>query len=499
MIQRVSRMWPPGVSVQLTLWYGSIFTALFLLCGMVFYINLRNSLTANFDTTLRLRMNQIEASVSQQNNVVTLHDKTGELAGLITGDALDQTEAHATRRGSYEDPNFDVDLDTLVRIMDHDGKVLYTTPSFRAITVPASSVSQPLHDQTWIGTVRAHNGQEVRLYSAPLQDDGRVYGVAQVAASLTSLKHTLRSVVLEMLMIAPLALLLSMAGSYWLARRAFLPIERLSRTAATIKAGDLRQRVPVPRASDEVQHLALTFNEMIDALEKTFIRQRRFTADASHELRTPVAAIRSMTDVAVAQDGTKDECLAVLRGVNLQAQRLTHLIHDLFTLAQADEGEICFEQEPVCLDRLAQDVATVMEPLATEREIALEVETCEAVQVVGDEARLIQLLMNLLSNAPTYTGAGGKVTLRVTATGSDAQLTVSDTGIGIAPEHIAHIFERFYRVDTARSRATGGTGLGLSIAEWVVRMHHGTIHVESQPGQGSTFIVQLPLDKAPGS
>jgi signal transduction histidine kinase len=121
------------------------------------------------------------------------------------------------------------------------------------------------------------------------------------------------------------------------------------------------------------------------------------------------------------------------------------------------------------------------------------------VQVVGDEARLIQLLMNLLSNALTYTGAGGKVTLRVTATGSDAQLTVSDTGIGIAPEHIAHIFERFYRVDTARSRATGGTGLGLSIAEWVVRMHHGTIHVESQPGQGSTFIVQLPLDKAPGS
>jgi two-component system OmpR family sensor kinase len=499
MVQRVLRLWPPGVSVQLTLWYGSIFTALFLLCGMVFYLNLKSSLTTNFDTMLHLRMSQIASSVSQNNGGITLHDKTGELAGLITGDAFDQTEAHTTRGGSYEDPNFDVDLDALVRILGPGGKVLYTTPSFQAITAPASSVSQPLHDQPWIGTVRAHNGQEVRLYSAPLQDDGRVYGVVQVGASLSPLKHTLRSVVLEMLMIAPLALLLSIAGSYWLAKRAFLPIERLRRTAATIKAGDLHQRVPVPRASDEVQHLALTFNEMIDALEQTFTRQRRFTADASHELRTPIAAIRSMTDVALAQDSTREECLSVLRGVNRETQRLTHLIHDLFTLARADEGDVGFEQEAVGLDRLARDVATVMEPLAIEREIALEVETCEAVLVVGDEARLIQLLMNLLSNALTYTSAGGKVTLKVAATGSDACLTVSDTGVGIAPEHIAHIFERFYRVDTARSHATGGIGLGLSIAEWIVRMHHGTIGVESQPGVGSTFTVQLPLDKTSGS
>lgn len=497
MVQRVLRLWPPGVSIQLTLWYGSVFTVLFLLCGLIFYVNLSNSLTTNFDATLRLRMNQIAAEVSQQNERISIHDRTGELAGLLSSDELEQSEAHASKQGGYNDPNFDIDLDALVRILGPGGKVLYATPSFQAISAPISSVSQPFHNQPWIGTVAAHNGQQVRLYSAPLNHDGRVYGVVQVGAGLSPLKHTLRSVVLEMLMLAPLALVLSMVGSYWFAKRAFLPIERLRRTAATIQEGDLHQRVPVPRASDEVQHLALTFNEMIDSLEKTLTRQRRFTADASHELRTPIAAIRSLADVTLAQDGTKEEYLSALHRINLQAQRLTHLISDLFTLARADEGHLHFEHEAVQLARLVAGVATVMEPLATERGIVLEIEACEGTQIEGDEGRLIQLMMNLLSNALTYTSAGGKVTLRVAATAAGVCLTVSDTGIGIAPEHIEHIFERFYRADTARLRSTGGTGLGLAIVEWIVRMHHGTITVESQPGVGSTFTVHLPRDQEP--
>jgi heavy metal sensor kinase len=282
-------------------------------------------------------------------------------------------------------------------------------------------------------------------------------------------------------------------GSYWLAAHAFRPITRLTRTARGIEAGDLHQRVPVPSTRDEVQDLALTFNDMIERLERAFTRQRRFVADASHELRTPVAAIRSMTEVALAQDAPLEEYAAVLCDVNAEAERLGHLIRDLLDLARIDEGKTVFEHEPVRLDRLVQETAATTESLATERDIVLEVQANEPVTVLGDEAWLIQIVMNLIDNALTYTNAGGKVTLNVEVKDRNAYLTISDTGIGIAPEHMEHIFERFYRVDAARSSHVGGSGLGLAIVERVVRLHGGAVTVESQLGRGSTFTVMLPL------
>jgi heavy metal sensor kinase len=497
MTKRFLRVWPLGVSLQLTLWYCAVFTILLLLFGAVFYVHLSNTLTTNFDDTLRFRMQQIAAQVTLYNNAVVVHDASGKLSALIESDEQDNAGAPGSEEGLYAERYFDVDLDALVRVLGPRGEVEYITPSFSAITAPASSVSQPFHDSDWIGTVVAHNGQEVRLYSAPLRYGGKVFGVVQIAASLAPLEHTLHSILLELLVVAPLAIALGAIGSYWLARRAFTPIERLTTTAATIKAGDLHQRVPVPRANDEVRHLALTFNEMIEYLEKTFTQQRRFIADASHELRTPVAAIRSMTDVALAQDNSTEEYVSVLRDVNLQSERLASLISALFTLTRFDEGHIHFEQEAVSLDQLAIDVTTAVEPLAAERGICVEAQAEQQVQVVGDEARLIQLMMNLLENALTYTDAGGKVTLRVAASASSAYLSVRDTGIGIAPEHIEYVFERFYRADPARSRMAGGTGLGLSIAAWIVRMHRGTISVESQPARGSIFTITLPLSEHP--
>jgi heavy metal sensor kinase len=499
MSKRFPGVWPLGIRVQLTLWSCTVFTALLIVFGTIFYVHLSNTLTTNFDATLRLRLRQIAAAVTQHNGVIAIHDATGELSELIESDGQDSTEIQGAEKGGYQDPDFDVDLDALVRILGPKGEVAYITPSFHAISAPMSSISQPFQDTDWIGTVVAHNGQQVRLYSAPLRDGDKVFGVVQIGASLAPLEQTLQSVLLELLLSAPLALILGAIGSSWLARRAFTPIERLTTTASTIKAGDLHQRVPVPRANDEIQHLALTFNEMIEYLEKTFSHQRRFIADASHELRTPVAAIRSMTDVVLAQESSKEEYVSVLRDVNLQSERLAGLISDLFTLTRVDEGHIHFEQEPVSLDRLATDVAAAGESLAEERGISLEVQAEQQVQVVGDEARLLQLMMNLLSNALAYTGAGGKVTLSVASSASSAYLIIRDTGIGIAPAHIEHLFERFYRADPARSRAAGGAGLGLSIVAWIVRMHRGTITVESQPGKGSTFTVTLPLGEAPHS
>jgi signal transduction histidine kinase len=245
---------------------------------------------------------------------------------------------------------------------------------------------------------------------------------------------------------------------------------------------------------DEVQYLAVTLNEMLDSLDQSFSRQRRFVADASHELRTPVAVIRNKAAVALLRPRSQDDYCTVLHSIHAETERLSHLISDLLALARGDEGQARFERETVCLDRLVESVAANADGLAQERRIHLSVQVSQPVLLIGDEARLIQVIMNLLDNAIRYTNPGGQVQVSLQATASQAQLVVRDTGVGIAPEHLPHLFERFYRADQARTRTGGsGTGLGLSIVDWIVRMHDGSVSVRSQIGRGSSFTVTLPL------
>lgn len=484
--------WPLGIRTQLMLWYLLVFAVLMLLFGGIFYANLRSSLSNSLDSSLQLRTQQIAAGITNEQGKIVIQDVTGELPGVVDRDTLPSTSTPDGQEGA--DHHADVSFGTLVRILGADGTIVYSSPAFRNLhVIPTASIVQPLHQGVWEGTVTAQNGQAVRIYSAPLISHETVYGVIQVGQSLASLDTTLQSVVLELLLIGPFVLLLSAFGSYWLAARAFRPIHRLTATAQEIEASDLQQRVPVTRTRDEVQALALTFNEMIERLEKAFAQQRRFVADASHELRTPVAAIRSMADIVLDQEATKQEYVEVLQDINREAERLGHLISDLLVLARADEGRTLLEWKPVRLDLLASDVLATTEMLANERGITLEVGRMEPAVVMGDEARLIQMILTLLDNALVYTNVDGKVDLAVVTRDKHACLVVQDNGIGIAPEDQEHIFERFYRADAARTRIASGAGLGLAIVEWVVRAHHGTITVESQVGQGSTFTVKLPL------
>ncbi|HEX4716103.1 MAG TPA: ATP-binding protein, partial [Ktedonobacteraceae bacterium] len=387
----------------------------------------------------------------------------------------------------------DVNFGTLVRILNGTGRTTYISPAFHALSLPPNSLTNSLHGIPWRDTITAHNGQAVRVYSVALSDNGTVFGVLQVGESLAQLTATLQSITIALLVITPFVLLLGAIGSYWLAKRAFRPVLHLTRTTREIKAGDLHRRVPVPRARDEVYELALTFNEMIGRLDQAFTQQRRFVADASHELRTPITVIRSITDVALEEPLGFDECVEALRDINAETERLSHLINDLLVLARADEEQMPLEREPVRLDLLACDIAATMEPLAMERGIKLQLQMLSPASVFGDTARLILMIMGLVDNALTYTNAGGVVTLGVEVHGVLARLVVRDTGIGIAERDVAHIFERFYRADPARSRLASGSGLGLAIADWVVRVHGGSITVKSQIDQGSTFTITLPL------
>lgn len=496
LIKLLKRLWPLSVRTQLAAWYAAIFTILMLLFGTAYYLHLRSMLLDNLDATLLQRTQQVSSAiVVLPNENLAIDDSSGTLAGVVEVDKSGQNGTYVD--SDDKNPALDVDFDALIRVLDSHEKAKFSTAAFGTLIVPAQSIQEALHGPGCTVTVATTGGEEVRLRIQPLIINHAIVGVLLVGASLASLENTLHGVIIDFLIVAPFVPILGALGSYWLATRAFRPIIRLTGIARTIQSGNLHSRVPVPYTNDEVQHLALTFNEMLDHLEAMFKQQRRFIADASHELRTPVAAIRSMTDVALDQQLTVNEYVSVLHDVNTQAEHLSKLITDLLTLARADEGHIRFEREPLRLDLLANDVVTTLESLATEKGITLSVEANEPLLIMGDEARMMQVIMNLLDNALKYTSPGGTVIVRVQSTQEQqVRLTVQDTGIGIAQEHIAHIFERFYRVDSARSRSAGGTGLGLAIVKWIVTMHQGTIAVTSQVGKGTTFSIVLPAYQA---
>ena len=502
MLRYLHRFFRPGIRVQLTLWYTLVSAVLIVIFGIVFYTFSQSMLASSFDTTLQLRAQQVAEGVTVRNGKIMVDDVVHELPELDASSALidvdDGDNLLDPNNLSSKDnaPDLNVpypDRSIIVRILDAHSNVVYSTATFSKLSLSPDSVRQPLHGMPWKGTITNSSAQPIRVYSTMLTDKKHVIGVVQIGQSLAKLNASLQTILMYLLIVTPLALLLSAFGSYWLAGRAFRPIHHLTLTAREIGAKDLSQRVLVPLPEDEVRDLSVIFNQMIERLEYAFTQQRRFVADASHELRTPVAVIRSMTELALSQPSDAEDNLLVLREVNAESERLGHLISDLLALARADEGQVKLDYEPVRLDLLTADVVSSLEPLADERKVALHIGDLKPTTVLGDAARLIQIIMSMVDNALIYTNAGGSVTLSVHASASQASLVVRDTGIGIAKKDIPHIFERFYRADPARSKSVGGSGLGLAIVDWLVHAHDGTISVESDPGKGSTFTVMLPL------
>jgi len=321
-------------------------------------------------------------------------------------------------------------------------------------------------------------------------------GTLIILQSLHPQKEMLEEIRATFAWIIPIALLLASAGGYFLARKSLAPVVAMSTQAGRIGEANLHDRLAVQNEKDELGHLARSFNGLLDRLDQSFERQRRFMSDASHELRTPVAILRGETEVALSKQDRKPgdyrESLAIL---HQEAQRLTHIVEDLFTLTRADAGQYPIAARDFYLDELVADCVHSARSLALAKHISLSCEPTLESPIHADEPLLRRMILNLLDNAIKYTPEGGSVSVSCRSVGNEYALRISDTGMGIPEELQPRIFERFFRADKARSRSEtdgSGAGLGLSIALWIAQAHHGRLELTQSDSSGSIFTAFLP-------
>jgi heavy metal sensor kinase len=300
--------------------------------------------------------------------------------------------------------------------------------------------------------------------------------------------------------VIPIAIVLASLGGYILARKSLAPVMDMSTQAGRISAANLHERLPIQNAKDELGRLAAAFNDLLERVDQSFERQRRFMSDASHELRTPAAILRGESEVALSRgERPAEEYRESLAVLHAEAQRLTQIVEDLFTLTRADAGQYPLSPQEFYLDELVADCTHAARSLALAKQITLTCEVPEELPIRADEALLRRMILNLLDNAIKYTPAQGRVTVTCDRAGSEYALSVTDSGPGIPADLQQRVFERFFRVDQARTRTEndgGGAGLGLSIARWIAEAHHGRLILARSDSSGSTFTALLPAQVA---
>jgi heavy metal sensor kinase len=339
-------------------------------------------------------------------------------------------------------------------------------------------------------------GAPCRIMSMPLKRSGAVIAVVQVRRSMSDVQEQLRNLERVLWILAPFALIVAGLGGAFLTNRALSPVRNIARAAERVEASSLSERLPVVGGGEFAQ-LSITFNAMLERLHVAFQQleesneqQRRFVADASHELRTPLSIIKANTSLALMSERTPAEYRKALVAADDAVDRTGRIVQDLLLLARADDNQLEYPLEPTriedVLHRAAQGIhGDAVAPVSF-------VLPDPAVKVCGNPEALTRLFTNLLDNASRHTPPDGKITVTARREHGSVVITVADTGEGIAPEHLPHIAERFYRVDTARSRARGGTGLGLAICQTIVRAHDGAMRIDSILGKGTTVTITLP-------
>lgn len=460
---------------RLTLWYTAVLALTLLFFGGLTYALLFHYLTREVDYSLTRKAGEVV-------RLIKVGSRFLRQQGIVLPDV-----------NAFSSP------DTFLQVVDLEGEIVARSRNLGSQFLPVNedTLSLALKGAAFFETKQVGN-EVLRLYNLPLYLGDQPVGLLQVGRLLHPIVGMLNGLRQILLVLGTLVLVIAASLGYFLARAALSPIDRMAQIAGEISEGrDLARRLPYKGPMDEVGRLAATFNAMLARLQSAYLRleeayaaQRRFVADVSHELRTPLTTIRGNIELLqhMAAAGTPLEPEA-LADIASEAERMSRLLNNFLTLARADAG-FTLEREPLDIGKLLQEVARQAPFLGRASFTSSGLTELEGTLVLGNQDFLKQLFLILLDNAFKYTPPEGSVTLRSALHDKTITITVTDTGMGISPEDLPHIFERFYRGEY--SRRYGGTGLGLAIARWIAEQHGGKIEVTSQPGQGSTFTVYLP-------
>jgi heavy metal sensor kinase len=383
------------------------------------------------------------------------------------------------------------------RILNKDGSLLYVSRNFNEIGYKNSdSVMSAVTEgkESLVEVKPPGRRRAFRIISIRMPREGGPNYVVQVATHTRFIRKSLFHFKGNLLAAFPILLALGSLGGWFLARRSLSPIGYIASKARSITSNNLNERLATRGTDDEMDHLIRTINEMIGRLENSFKRIGEFTADASHELKTPICALRGEAEVLLSKERPLEEYQEGLAHFIERFDQLNRMINDLILLSKFDSSQVELSMGSIRLDLVVQDISNLFRILAEQKGIDLQMGRFQEVTVTGDKHRLQQLFTNLIDNAIKYTSEGS-IRITVEKDERNAVVRVRDTGIGILPEEQENIFKRFYRVDKSRSKEGGGVGLGLSISEWIVHAHCGRIQVESELNQGSTFTVYLPLEQ----
>jgi heavy metal sensor kinase len=454
------------LTLRLALWHAA--TAMLLVLGLAFLVRhvVTQRLVHELDRQLRIDFDIVEGQIEETE---------GRLVWPLRGAHGD--EGYARMAAWFE-------------VWSETGQLL-----FRHWPVPETEahahLGPPSSHQLRFYTSEAEPGLFARVMERPARVEHRAV-ILRVLRDESGLRRTQHEMADVFRLALPVAALLAAIGGWFLARRSLAPVAEMAARAGAISAASLSQRLPVINPHDEIGRLGTMFNATLERLEGAFQELRRFAADASHELRTPLTALRAEGEVALRNARDAGELRQSIGAMLEEAQRLQDLVDSLLILARAEAHAVPLQREPVSLGVLTREAVKSLRVLAEEKRQSLEVRVGEELVLLSDASLLRQALLNVVHNAIRYTPAAGRISVRCEGRGGQAVVEVADTGEGIAPEHQAKVFDRFYRVDKARSRTEGGAGLGLAIAKLAVERHGGRIELESALGKGSVFRIVLP-------
>ena len=462
-----------SIRSRLTAWYVTLLAIILILFSVLLNYFLAKRLYESVDNSLT-----VSATVVATSATMRLGDSP--LPGL------NQLFEQFMNQGN---------LNKFYRIYDGSGNVGSRSKNISASQFPLSqpAYADALEGKNSYETFTVGGQQPIRVITMPILFEGKLINLVQVGTSLEAVQETLRNLKIFLFTAVPSVLILAALFARFMARRALKPISRIIDTAREIGQGqELSKRIPVLKIKDELGQLALTFNEMMNRLENSFAQMRQFSSDASHELRTPLTVLKGQNELILSKQRKPEEYQEVISSNLEEINYMSKVLEDLFVLSKSDENQVNLDYKPVDLRALVEEVCKHAEILAEEKNIKIIIAFLEPIEIKGDEVRLRQMVWNVLQNGIKYTQQGGELKISLQNEGDFALLTIQDTGIGIPEEGLPLIFNRFYRVDKARTRDEGGSGLGLSICRQIAEAHKGKIEVESKLGVGTRFKICLP-------